>query len=152
MNIYSLTISEEALMKVLWQLETAFMNEIIDAYPEPKPHQNTISTYLKILKKKGFLSAKKIGRVYQYKVAIHYDTYRRYLLQNLLVNHFDGFSTEMVHFLLQEKMIKSNDLKRILQSNNIDIQELSENDKISDYLAKLIKKSKKKKKKKKKKS
>ena len=43
---------EEQLMQVLWQLEKAFVKEIVEELPEPKPHYNTVSTMIRILQKK----------------------------------------------------------------------------------------------------
>lgn len=150
MNINILTPTEEALMKVIWRLESAFMKEIIAAYPEPKPHANTISTYLKFLTQKGFLNVKKIGRVNKYKVVIHYQSYKKEVLKNMISNYFDGFGTELIQFLLHEDIVTTSDLQSILKAKNIDVKEISESEKISDYLTKLISKSKKKSKKKKK--
>ena len=44
--IKQLTKAEEQIMQVLWKLEKAFLREIIDALPEPKPHNNTVATVL----------------------------------------------------------------------------------------------------------
>lgn len=151
MNIHILTTAEEALMKVIWTLESAFMKEIIAAYPEPKPHTNTISTYLKILTQKEFLNVKKIGRVNKYEVAIHYQSYKKEVLKNMISNYFDGFGTELIQFLLHEDIVTTSDLQSILKAKNIDVKGISESEKISDYLTELISKSKKKSKKKKKK-
>ena len=42
--IKQLTKAEEQIMQVLWKLDKAFLREIIDALPEPKPHNNTVAT------------------------------------------------------------------------------------------------------------
>ena len=49
-----LTKAEEQIMHILWKLEKAFVNDIIDKIPEPKPAYNTVSTIVRILEKKGF--------------------------------------------------------------------------------------------------
>ena len=48
----TLTRAEEQIMQVIWKLENAFLREIINELPNPKPHQNTVSTILKILARK----------------------------------------------------------------------------------------------------
>ena len=45
----SLTKAEEQIMQVVWKLNKAFLREIVEAMPNPKPHQNTVATLLKIL-------------------------------------------------------------------------------------------------------
>ena len=39
-----LTNAEEQVMQHLWQLEKAFMKDLLEAYPEPKPATTTIAT------------------------------------------------------------------------------------------------------------
>ena len=84
MKILSLTSSEEQLMLVIWNLEASFMKDIMTAYPEPKPHQNTVSTFLKILVEKNYLKIEKKGRIYKYIPKINFEDYRKFHLQNLL--------------------------------------------------------------------
>jgi len=36
-----LTKREDQIMRILWQLEKAFVKEIIAEFPEPKPHYNS---------------------------------------------------------------------------------------------------------------
>jgi predicted transcriptional regulator len=50
----SLTPAEETLMHALWTIERGFLKDIMEAYPEPRPHHNTVATVLKILVEKGF--------------------------------------------------------------------------------------------------
>ena len=45
----TLTKAEEQIMQAIWSLEQAFLRDIMDILPEPKPHQNTVATILKIL-------------------------------------------------------------------------------------------------------
>ncbi|HMR93496.1 MAG TPA: BlaI/MecI/CopY family transcriptional regulator, partial [Chitinophagaceae bacterium] len=62
----TLTKAEEQVMQVLWKLEQAFLRDILDEMPAPKPHQNTIATLLKILVEKEFVGITVIGRQHQY--------------------------------------------------------------------------------------
>ncbi len=45
----TLTKAEEGIMQVLWLIEEGFIKDILINFPEPKPHQNTVATLLKIL-------------------------------------------------------------------------------------------------------
>jgi predicted transcriptional regulator len=58
----SLTKAEEQIMQALWKLQKAFLRQIVDAMPAPKPHQNTVATLLKILIEKGFVGVTVLGR------------------------------------------------------------------------------------------
>ena len=48
-----LTEKELELMKLFWATGDAFVRELVDRYPSPKPHFNTVSTYVRLLEKKG---------------------------------------------------------------------------------------------------
>ena len=50
-----LTKAEEEVMQYLWKLEKAFVKDILEQMPEPKPAYNTVSTIVRILEQKGFL-------------------------------------------------------------------------------------------------
>ena len=58
----TLTKAEEQIMQVIWKLEKAFLKEIIDELPVPKPHNNTVATIIKILTEKEFVGIKVFGR------------------------------------------------------------------------------------------
>ena len=61
-----LTKAEEQIMQILWTLDEAFVNDIIDKMPEPKPAYNTVSTIVRILEKKGFVDHRAYGKTHQY--------------------------------------------------------------------------------------
>lgn len=117
MKINQLTPSEEILMNILWKLDSAYMREVMEAYPEPKPHQNTISTFIKILVEKDFLKTEKEGRIFKYTVAVPFEDYRKFLLTNFIGDYFNNSSVEMIQVLLEENLLKPQDLKKITGSD-----------------------------------
>ena len=48
MKIQTLTKAEEQVMQYVWKIEKGFLKDILDLFPEPKPHTNTVSTILKV--------------------------------------------------------------------------------------------------------
>ncbi|WHF52262.1 BlaI/MecI/CopY family transcriptional regulator [Chryseobacterium gotjawalense] len=149
MKISHLTPGEEILMNVLWRLDSAYMREIIEQYPEPKPHPNTISTFLKILVEKEFLTTDKQGRVFQYTVAIPFDDYKKYLLKIFLEDYFNNSPSELVKLLREEHLLKDSDLKQFFEENGTAIsnQEKEEDSELSEFLNEITAPKKKKKKK-----
>ena len=61
-----LTRAEEEVMQILWNLESAFVRDILDQFPEPKPAYNTVSTIVRILEKKGFVNYQAHGKTHEY--------------------------------------------------------------------------------------
>lgn len=158
MKIKTLTPSEEQLMNILWKLNSAYMKDVMEAYPEPKPHQNTVSTFMKILVEKEFLSTQKEGRIFKYSVTVPYENYRKFVLAHFIENYFENSGMELVKSLLDDQLLTttelgtlhSPDFDRITHSAPNDERPLSEfiNEITSDK--KVKKKGKKKEKKKKK--
>ena len=62
--VKQLTKAEEQIMQELWKLEKAFLRDIMEALPEPKPHNNTVATLLKILVEKEFVGITAFGRMH----------------------------------------------------------------------------------------
>ncbi|WP_226064836.1 BlaI/MecI/CopY family transcriptional regulator [Kaistella polysaccharea] len=115
MKISELTAGEEQLMNVLWKLEYGYMREIIEFYPDPKPHPNTISTFLKILVEKEFLQTTREGRIFKYTVAIPFEDYKKYKLGIFLEYYFDNSPKNLVKTLLAENLIHPADFKEFFE-------------------------------------
>ena len=61
-----LTQAEEQLMNHLWKLEKAFMKDLLNSYPEPKPATTTVVTLLKRMIDKGFVAYTLYGKSREY--------------------------------------------------------------------------------------
>jgi len=152
MKINHLTSAEENLMRLLWKLGSFYLKDIMEQHPEPKPHQNTVSTYLKILAEKGYLSTEKEGRIFRYQTIVPVEVYKKFLLTQLSDNFFNGSGKEMASFMIHEQLISAEDLKDF----NIDIGPVQKKEPELEYANEILnpkkakKKSKDKKKKKKK--
>ena len=109
-----LTPSEENVMSVMWQLKNAYMRDIMEAYPEPKPHQNTISTFLKNLVEKKFLNTTQEGRVFRYTVGFEESYYKRQVLTNFVNQYYNGVGFDLVKNLLSEKLIETKYIESLI--------------------------------------
>ena len=156
MKMNDLTFTEEQIMRVIWSLKTAYLKDVMQAHPEPKPHQNTVSTYLKILKEKKFISVKKEGRIFKYKVAISYEDHQTFLIKQFLGKYFGNSSLALILKMIADKILISKDLEQFLsekKERSAIIKETNEEDPtVADFIKTLTEPKKKKKKKKKKKN
>lgn len=149
MQISPLTTAEEQLMQLFWELDSFYMKDVMEKHPEPKPHQNTISTYLKILVEKGFLNTEKEGRINKYSTAIPYEDYKKFVLKDLLKRFYRNSGKEILQFLFDEKMISQQDLMHYF---NLKIEmKPTEETPVFEIATEILKEKKEKKKKKKKK-
>jgi BlaI family penicillinase repressor len=53
-----ITTKEEEVMNLFWEKGPMFVREMLEFYDEPKPHFNTVSTYVRELEVKGYLGHK----------------------------------------------------------------------------------------------
>ena len=111
----SLTKAEEQVMQVLWKLDRAFLREIVDAMPVPKPHQNTIATLLKILTEKEFVAVEVLGRQHRYSPLISKQEYSGKSIKQLAKNYFEGSFSNVVSYLVKENNISVEELESLLK-------------------------------------
>ena len=109
-----LTKAEEEIMQVLWKLEKAFIKDIVDELPEPKPHYNTVSTIIKILEDKGFAGHESFGKSNRYFPEVKKDDYTKKTMTQFLKGYFEGSYANMLSFFAKEKDISIEELESIL--------------------------------------
>lgn len=110
-----LTKAEEQVMQALWKLEKAFLRDIVDAMPNPKPHQNTVATILKILVEKEYVVTEVFGRQHRYAPAISKQEYSGKSIRQLARNYFEGSFSNVVSYLVKENNISVEELEQLLK-------------------------------------
>lgn len=111
-----LTRAEEQIMQVLWDLEKAFVKEIRDKLPEPKPAYNTVPTIVRILQDKGFVSHEAFGKSHRYFPLVDKETYTHKFMRNFVGNYFDNSFSRMISFFAKKEDINLQELEEILQN------------------------------------
>ena len=102
MEIKELTKAEEQIMQILWQLEKAFVKDVIDQLPEPKPAYNTVSTIIRILETKGFVDHEAFGKSHRYYPLIKKEDYKSYATEKLLQNYFSNSVESMFSYFVKK--------------------------------------------------
>jgi predicted transcriptional regulator len=108
-----LTKAEEQIMQVLWRLGKAFVKDIIDDLPEPKPAYNTVSTIIRILEKKGVVSHTAYGKTHEYFPLITKDDYKKTYLRSFMKRFFGNSFQEMVSFFASDRDVSLQELEEI---------------------------------------
>ena len=109
-----LTKAEEQIMHALWKLDKAFLREIVEAMPNPKPHQNTVATLLKILIEKEFVDIEVLGRQHRYFPLLTKQEYSGKTIKQLAKNYFEGSFSNVVSYLVKENNISVEELESLL--------------------------------------
>jgi len=109
-----LTNKEEEIMQALWQLEKAFVKEVIELLPV-KNHYNTVSTIVRNLEEKGFVSHKAFGKTHQYFPLVSKTDYTERFMNLATKKYFNNSYKSMVSFFAKEEKISATELREILE-------------------------------------
>lgn len=109
-----LTNKEEEIMQILWKLKKAFVKEVLAEIEEDKPHYNTLSTIIRNLEEKGFVSYNAFGNTHQYFPIVKMEEYRKRFMNTAIETYFDNSYKSMVSFFAEEKKISADELREIL--------------------------------------
>lgn len=116
-----LTKRETQIMQIVWRLKEAVIRDIVEEFPEPKPHYNTVATLVKILVKKGELTSVMIGNTHQYSPAQNFEEYRDEHIGDIKEKFFDNSLPKMMaHFAKNESLSDADreELIRIINTKN----------------------------------
>lgn len=86
----SLTKAEEQLMQYLWDIQKAFLKDIVEKFPEPRPAYTTVSTVIRVLVKKGFIGFKTYGKINEYFPLIDKQKYFTSRLKPMVSNYLNS--------------------------------------------------------------
>ena len=110
-----LTRAEEQVMHVLWKLEKAFVKEIVEQMPDPKPAYNTVSTIVRILEKKGFVGYEAFGKTHRYFPLISKKEYTHSYMKSFMKSYFSNSFKDMVSFFAKEDNMSVSELEDLLK-------------------------------------
>jgi len=102
-------------MQILWKIKKGFVKDILEHIDEPKPAYNTVSTIVRILQDKGFVSHKAYGRTHEYFPLISKSDYSKAHLNNFVKNYFSNSFEKMVSFFAREKGISVAEMGEIMR-------------------------------------
>ena len=108
-----LTVKEEEVMQVLWDLKKALVRDIMDRLPNSDQPYTTVASIVRILEKKGFVSHKPYGKTHEYFPLISKAEYRRRKFKGLLTHYFDNSIESVVSFLVKEEKISPEELEEL---------------------------------------
>ena len=108
-----LTKAEEQVMQVIWSIGQGFANEIIAAYPEPKPAYNTVLSIIKILENKGFVKHETFCRAHRYSPAISREDYSHRYLGSVVERYFNNSYLDLVSAFAKKENFSIEELEEM---------------------------------------
>lgn len=108
-----LSKTEEQLMEYLWNLETAFMKDLLEAYPEPKPATTTVATLLKRMAAKGFVAYTLYGKSREYYPLVKKEDYFSSHMNQLIKQFFNNSAAQFASFFTQKVDMTTEELEAL---------------------------------------
>ncbi len=109
----SLSKSEEQLMQLLWSRQKAFINDLIEDYPDPKPAITTVATLLKRMQDKDFVSYSQKGRAREYFPTVAKEAYFAKQMKGMIKHFFNDSTTQFASFFTQEANMSKAELQKL---------------------------------------
>ncbi|MFP3592202.1 BlaI/MecI/CopY family transcriptional regulator [Chryseobacterium sp. SIMBA_038] len=113
MNEIKLTDSEKDLMEILWEKEKAFMKEILEIYPEPKPATTTVATLLKRMQNKDLVGYKLYGNSREYYPKVAKGEYFKEEMTSMIDRFFNSSVTQFASFFTTNAELSQKQLKEL---------------------------------------
>ena len=108
-----LTKSEEQIMGYLWKLEKAYLKNILDEFPDPKPAATTVATVLKRMTDKGFVAFNQNGSNREYFPLIKKTEYFSKQVNAVIKNYFNDSASQFASFVTNETNLNLSDLEEL---------------------------------------
>ena len=124
-----LTKAEEQVMQYVWKLDKAFLKDIVEQFPEPRPAYTTVSTVIRVLVKKGFIKFNTYGKVNQYYPGIRKNEYSRFYFRGMMKSFFNNSTSKFASFFSKDEDVSLTELEEMKQILEDQIQKRKANDK-----------------------
>lgn len=113
-EIKPLTRAELEVMQILWKKGAAFVSDIRDEMPEPRPAYNTVSTVVRILEKKGVVGYEAVGKSHRYYPLVDKERYTQGFMRSVLGSFFDHSPARLVSFFCERENLSLQETEQIL--------------------------------------
>jgi predicted transcriptional regulator len=109
-----LTAVELEMMNVIWRIGPCPVAQVLEQLsPTRELAYTSVSTIVRILEQKGYVTSEKAGRGHLYSAAIAKDDYQAMSLRHLVNNVFEGAPSLLVQRLLDSNALTEEELAQI---------------------------------------
>lgn len=109
-----LTPKEEEILSLFWEKGPMFVKELKELYSDQKLHYNTLSTMVRAMEEKGFITHEKFGNTYRYFAAVTKEDYSKQSLGNVVKKYFNNSYKSVVSALVEEENLSLEDLRKLI--------------------------------------
>lgn len=106
---------EAEIMGFLWEHGPLFVREMLEHFPDPRPHFNTISTTVRILEDKGYVAHEAIAGSHRYYAVAQASDFAGRSLAQVIKSYFNGSASAAVSALVEEERLSVDELRQIIE-------------------------------------
>jgi hypothetical protein BACCOPRO_03814 len=110
-----LTEKESIIMNMLWDDGPMFVREMLERYPEPRPHFNTVSTLVRILEGKGYVSHEVVGNSHRFFATVDRSAFQKQGIADVIRNYFNNSYKMAISALVEDDKLSIDELKEIIE-------------------------------------
>lgn len=119
----SLTEKEAEIMERLWAKGPLTVRQLLEGYPDPKPHFNTVATVVRILIQKGYVAhVGEYNGAYTYGAIADASKFAERSLAQIVKSYFNNSYRSAVSALVKDEKISLDELREIIdmvERNNV---------------------------------
>ncbi len=108
-----LSKAEEQVMQYLWKRNKAFMKDLLQDFPDPKPATTTVATLLKRMHDKGFIAYTLHGKSREYYPLVKKSDYFSKHVNGLIKNFFNNSAGQFASFFTRETNLSNEELEEL---------------------------------------
>ncbi len=123
MREIKLTEAEIDLMEILWSKEKAFMKDLLEVYPEPKPATTTVATLLKRMQNKDVIGYVVYGNSREYYPKIAKGDYFKDEMSSMIGRFFNNSVSQFASFFTSNAKLSQKQLKELREIIDKQIEE-----------------------------
>lgn len=109
----NLSEKELELMNHLWELDSAYLKDLVMRYKEPKPAYTTISTMVKRLIEKGHIGFEQQGRDKRYFPKLKKPSYFSREINKMVDKYFNHSAAQFASFFTKESNLSLEQLEEL---------------------------------------
>lgn len=109
-------------MDHLWKLENAYMRDLLECYPDPKPASTTIATLLKRMQDKGYVDYEQTGRSRRYFPLVEKKDYFSSYIDGLIRKFFNDSPAQFASFFTKEAKLSDSELEELQEMINDELK------------------------------
>ena len=111
-----LTEKEEEVLRLFWSHKKLTVKEVMDLIEGAPLHFNTVSTFVRSLEQKGYLSHETFGQGYRYFAVVSAEDYSKNVLGNVVSRYFNNSYKRVVSALVSDGVLSESEIEDLLNT------------------------------------